>query len=402
MYVRAGFGITAPVPNERKLTTKDLRNWNLLEHFLEVLMPVAAKAPLHRTFSDPRREMGYASYLSLFLFGLFNPVVQSMRQLCAITELDKVQRAVGCGKVSLGSFSETQGVINPDLLKEVFERLVEQMPAGAAVDPRLAHLELIAQDGSLWRALPRMAWAEYGVGPKGEANGVRLHLRFNILKNHPEDALITPGKGSETQALREMLLPDQTNVGDRLYGKDYKLFAQIDAAGAFFVFRISDQAVIHREEELPLSAADAAAGVVRHAWVHLGATEKLRSMRLRLVEVRRDGQHLLLVTNHSAESLSAELVSLVYRRRWSIELFFRWIKCILGARHFFAQSPEGAAIQIYLALIAALILQLFTGERPNKRVMEFLQYYFMGWATAEELAELLPKYSAKAKPTPKQ
>jgi IS4 transposase len=136
--------------------------------------------------------------------------------------------------------------------------------------------------------------------------------------------------------------------------------------------------------------------VVRHAWVHLGATEKLRTIRLRLVEVRRDGQHLLLITNHTVEAASAELVSMIYRRRWSIELFFRWIKCILGCRHFFAESAEGAALQIYLALIAALMLQLFVGRRPNKRVMEFLQFYMMGWATAEEVVALIQKQTAKA------
>ena len=52
-----------------------------------------------------------------------------MRQLCAITELEKVRQTTGAGKVSLGSFSETQAVLDPDLLKQVFERLVEQMPA---------------------------------------------------------------------------------------------------------------------------------------------------------------------------------------------------------------------------------------------------------------------------------
>jgi hypothetical protein len=333
----------------------------------------------------------------LFLFGLFNPVVESMRQLCAISELEKVQRTTGCGKVSLGSFSETQGVLDPDLLKQVFERLFEQMPKSGKPDPQLQHVELIAQDGSLWRALPRMAWADYGVGPTAEAKGVRLHLRFNILKNCPQDALVTEGKGSETEAVRQMLVPGQTTVGDRLYGQSYKLFQQIEAVHAFFVFRLNDKAVIHVEEELPVTAAEAQAGIVRHAWVHLGATEKLRSIRVRLVEVRRDGQHLLLVTNHASEQVSAELVSLIYRRRWSIELFFRWIKCILGTRHFFAESAEGVAIQLYLALIAALLLQFFTGERPNKRVMELLQLYFLGWATAEELARLIPKYSAKAK-----
>lgn len=380
----------------RKLTSKDLRNWRLMEEFLGVLTRLAPKQAVHPTFSDHRRTLGYAEYLSLFLFGVFNSVVGTMRQLCAITELEKVQQTIGCEKVSLGSFSETQHLIDPDLLKQVFESLVERLPRTDKTDSRLRHLELIAQDGSLWSALPRMSWAEYGVGRHGQAKGVRLHLRFNLLKDGPEDALITRGKGCETSALREMLLPGQTNVGDRFYGHDYKLFAQIDAAKAFFVFRLHDRAVIHSEEELPITADDAAAGVVRHAWVHLGATEKLRSMRVRLVEIQKDNQRLLLVTNLPPEQNPARLIGLIYRQRWSIELYFRWIKCILGTRHFFAESQAGVSIQIYLALIASVLLQLFTGARPNKRVMELLQMYSMGWATAEELERLIPKYSAKA------
>ena len=317
-----------------------------------------------------------------------------MRQLCAVSELEKVRRTTGCGKVSLGSFSETQAVLDPDLLKQVFEHLVEQMPRPSRPDPRLQHLELIAQDGSLWTALPRMAWAEYGVGSQGQVKGVRLHLRFNVAKGCPEDALLTVGKGSETEAMRQMLVPRQTNVADRLYGKSYRLFEEIDRVGAFFVFRLQDSAVIHWEEDLPISPADTQAGVVRHGWVHLGATEKLRSMRVRLVEVRCQGQHLLLVTHHAAEQVWPELVALIYRPRWSIELYFRWIKCILGTRHFFAESPQGVALQIYLALIAGLLLRLLTGQRPAKRVMELLQFYFLGWA--EELARLIPKYSQKA------
>ena len=233
---------------KRNLTARDLRNWRLIEPFLEVLARLAEKQPLHPTFSDPRRQLGYAEYLSLFLFGVFNSVVGTMRQLCAITELEKVQQTIGCSRVSLGSFSAAQHVIDPDLLKQVFEHLVDRLPVSGKADSGLKHLDLIAQDGSLWSALPRMAWAEYGVGPHGKAKGVRLHLRFNLIKNGPEDALVTPGKGSETAALREMLLPGQTNVGDRLYGHDYKLFAEIDAARAFFVFRLHDQAVIHLEE----------------------------------------------------------------------------------------------------------------------------------------------------------
>jgi hypothetical protein len=235
------------------LTGRELQHWKLLERFEEVLAP---------TFADPRRTLGYAPYLSLFLFGLFNPAVQTMRQLCSLTELKKVQRATGCGKVSLGSFSEIQAVLDPDLLKQVFEELVQQMPQKATADPRLRHLNLMAQDGSLWSAWPRMAWAQYGVGRKGQAKGVRLHLRFNILKSCPDDALIAEGKSHELDALRQMLVPDQTIVADRFYGKSYKLFGHIAGAGAHFVFRLHDDAAITVEEALPISPADAQAGAV--------------------------------------------------------------------------------------------------------------------------------------------
>ena len=95
------------------------------------------------------------------------------------------------------------------------------------------------------------------------------------------------------------------------------------------------------------------------------------------------------MTNLTLDQASAELVGLIYRRRWSIELFFRWIKCILGCRHFFAESPAGVALQLYLALIAALLFQHYSGRRPSKRQMELIQMYLLGWATAEELVDLL-------------
>jgi len=380
---------------ERTLTEKDLKNWKLLQVFEQAVQRVFSTATLHPTFADPVRQLGYRPYLSLFLFGLFNPVVQSMRGLCALTELKRVQQEVCTGAVSPASFSEMQHVLDPDLLRQVFGEVVKETAGNPQADVRLLHLNLIAQDGSLWRALPRMAWAEYGVGRKGDAKGVRLHLRFHVTEDKPVDARINRGRDCERQALRQMCVPGQTNVGDRYYGEDYQLFGEIDQAGAFFVIRIKEDAAVQMEEELPLSPEDQAAGVVRHAWVRLGARLKKRSMRLRLVEIHAGDQHLLLVTNLTVDKASAELVGLIYRRRWSIELFFRWIKCILGCRHFFAESPEGVAIQLYLALIAALLFQHYSGRRPNRRQMELIQMYLLGWATAKEVIALLEKQTPR-------
>ena len=114
-----------------------------------------------------------------------------MRALCQASHLERVQEEI-CGRsVSLGSFSAMQHVLDPGLLREVFGQLVKQRLGNAKGDARLVHLNWVAQDGSLWSALPRMAWAEYGVGRTGQAKGVRLHLRFHVTEDQPIDARVT-------------------------------------------------------------------------------------------------------------------------------------------------------------------------------------------------------------------
>ena len=107
-----------------------------------------------------------------------------------------------------------------------------------------------------------------------------------------------------------------------------------------------------------------------------------------------DGNPLMLVTNQSPEQMPADLVSLTYRNRWQVELFFRWIKCILRCRHFLAESSRGVAIQLYLALIAAVLLQLHLGRRPSLRMWEALQFYFLGLFTQKDLAAAILREKA--------
>lgn len=381
---------------DKKISERDLRHWELVEGFCEVFEQVAGSSELPATLSEPRRKHYLGPYLGLFLLGLVNPVVQTMRGLCGASHLKAVQDLVGGPAMKLATFSEMQSVLDPELLHQVFVELAQQSTsAGSVPDPRLARLDLVAQDGSLWRALPRMAWAQYGVGADGSAKGVRLHLRFHLVKAVPCEARVAEGKSCERDALRQMMRAGQINVGDRLYGKSYQLLREVDQSGAFFVFRLHDDCVINQQEALPITPAEAALGVVRHAWVRLGFYEDKQSIRLRLIEIQAPTQRLLLATNLPVQEASAELIGLIYRRRWQIELFFRWIKCILGQRHLFAESPAGVAIQMYLALIASLLLQLYTGKRPNKRQFEAIQLFLMGWATPEELAMLIRQGEAK-------
>ena len=231
---------------KEKIDEKKLSNWKLLDDFRQRLAKVRKSQPeREKRPGGPERLLLEEDYFSLMLFGLLNPVIDSMRGLCAASHLNRVQQEVCGRKVSLGSFSEAQGVFDPEVLRQVFLDLSGEVPASWG-DARLAHL------------------------------------------------------------------------------------------------------------------AD----------------------KLKLV----DGKELLLATDLEIE---AELIALIYRYRWQIELFFKWLKSILGCRHLMAESPEGVAIQIYSALIAALMLQLLTGKRPGKRAMELIRLYLMGYAELEEVLALL-------------
>ena len=90
-------------------------------------------------------------------------------------------------------------------------------------------------------------------------------------------------------------------------------------------------------------------------------------------------------------------MGLIYRYRCQIELFFKWIKCILGCRHWLAESQEGMSIQVYCALIASVLITLWTGAKPSKRQWEALQFYWMGWATLADLEKVLSPKTKKTK-----
>lgn len=366
---------------------RDLGRWKLLADFQQRLSQAAG--PARGSWADPRRHLSQGDYLSLLLFGLFNPVVESMRGLCAASALGRVQEEVCSGPVSLGSFSEAQGLVDPGLLEKVFHDLAgEVTPAPGGRDAALVayRKRLTAIDGSLWKGLPRMSWAFWRRQPKAQG-ALKLHLKFNLLEEKPVGALIAPAKRCERSVLRELVRAGEVYVGDRYYGEDYALFGELEEAGCSFVLRLRQEACWEVIQESPLSAADRAAGVVSDALVRLGGRKK--SGPWRLVRLAGPREEILLVSNLLPEELSAELIGQVYRARWRIELFFKWIKCILGCGHWLAESPRGVALQIYCALIAALLLLAYSGRRPGKRAMEMIRFYLLGSATLEELCTQL-------------
>lgn len=379
---------TAQKSSAEPLSERDLSQWKLVEDFRRRLGEAAQKLPAARTESDPRRKLLSADYFCLLLFGLFNPVVRTMRGLCAASALGRVQEEICSQSVSLGSFSEAQDVFAPEVLEMVFKDLAGEVGRrGESLSGlKPAQWQALVVDSSLFGALPRMAWALWRHQGTTQ-RAVRLHVKFDLAAGAPVEATITPGKRCERAAWRKVFKQGELYVGDRNYGEDYALLSQARAAGCAFVVRLIAQAYVEVLEELPLSEEDRAARVVRAARVLLGRKEKAGPFVL--VEVAGEKGPLRLLSSLAADELPAHAVAVLYRQRWMVELFFRWIKCLLGCRHWLAESARGVAMQIYCALIAALLLALYSGKRPGKRAMEAIQFYLLGYATLEELCRQL-------------
>ncbi len=369
---------------KEQIDEKKLRSWKLLDDFRARLAKIRVEMPPQpeRRPGGPERLLLEEDYFSLMLFGMLNPVLDSMRGLCAASHLERVQTEVCSRQVSLGSFSEAQGLFDPELLKGVFLDLAAENQTSWG-DPRLAHLadKLKLVDGTLLPALPRMHWALW---LNDQNRAAKLHLKFSVLRQAACDALITAGNSCERKALRQFVKEGEIIVADRYYGLEYGFFGELKRIGASHVIRIRNNPRMEVVEELALSEEDRAAGVTWQGKVKLG--DQWQGEPIRVVRVEVDGKALLLATDLEIE---AELIALIYRYRWQIELFFKWLKSILGCRHLLAESPAGVAIQIYSALIAALMLQAFTGKRPGKRAMELIRMYLMGYAELDEVIALL-------------
>lgn len=379
-----------------KFSSDQLVGWDLVGQFRRVLEKTLPSARKSRPKGGPARLLKEEDYLCAFLFAQFNPVIDSMRGLSSCSTLQRVQQQVCSRPVSLGSFSEAQSVFGYERLEQAFRLLVKENlrhgVGGAKKPPAILNLA----DSSVFRALPRMAWAEWR-HQKTTQRAVRLHLLFNVFDGEPSEALVTEGRRCERKAFAEMISEGGFYVGDRYYGRDYQFFKTLGESDCSFLFRLCENATVTVVEDLALDEEDRAAGVVSDQIVILGSRDYLHSEPVRVVRIEKAelDEPLILVTNQlERDAFSAALLAEIYRQRWAIELFFRWIKCIFAKPeqwHWFAESPEGVQIQIYLALIAAVLLARRLERLPSKRCMEMLQFYSMGMATEEELEAFLEK-----------
>lgn len=333
------------------------------------------------------RKLFFDQYIALLLLYFFTPTLTSLRGLQNASNWEQTKRKLGLRSTSLGSLSEAAGVFDSKYLRAVVQELACQALPLVKGQEAEALRGLTAVDGTFFAALPQMAWALWR--NNSPERGVKLHLHFDVLKGVPCDAVLTPAASSEQKQLKATLKPERLYVLDRGYAS-YELFAAIRSAGSSLIARVKDNAAFEVQEERPLDDEARQAGIVRDSIIsRLGTSHHKnhfpgQSLRLVVVktEDRAGPKELWLLTDRL--DLSPSLVALAYRHRWSVELFFRWLKCVLGTRHFVSHQENGVALQMYAAMIVSLLITLHTGRKPTKRTFETIQFYLAGWVSDAE------------------
>jgi hypothetical protein len=342
------------------------------------------------------RQLHMDQYMSMLLLYMFNPICTSLRAIQQASELRKVQRKLGCPRASLGSLSEAARVFDSSLMQEIISELSDQLrPISSHCKFDDFNSILTAVDGTLINALPKMTWALW----KTDHKAVKAHIHFDIEKYVPVKMTITDGNGNEKDVLSDNLESGRTYVLDRGYGR-FSLFQQILDKGSSFVCRIMDNSVYQTLEDFKFDADATSAGILFDKKVRLGSNKKSDelSVPLRLISVKctphikrykvgrggpEQGQSLLIVTDRF--DLDADVIALIFKHRWAVEIFFRFFKHVLGCRHLLSYDRNGIELQTYAAIIACMLISLWTGRKPTLRTYEMLCWYFTGMAELDEL-----------------
>lgn len=270
----------------------------------------------------------------LILLYMFNPVVTSLRGLQQASDLKKVQKKLGCVRASLGSLSESVAVFDSQRLKPIIESLGEKLVPIAA-DKRLKDIQ----------------------------------------------QTLTLVDGSIVEALPRIAM---ASFRDAQSGSGKKLKWTLHTH-----FEV-DRSIPTRMEVTPTAGGEHDERAVIDRMVESDRTYVMDRGYAKFELFNRIATNLLEVP--------ADIIALLYHYRWQIEIFFRFFKHLLGCRHLLSHSQNGIEVQVYYAIIACMLISLWTGRKPTLRTHEMICWYFCGMADEEELLAHLGKLHKPAEP----
>jgi hypothetical protein len=257
------------------------------------------------------------------------------------------------GTISFSQISRVNSDRDTDVFKMIFETTLAKLKKhhGVRIIPGSWGV-LKALDSTIVRlSVTLFPWADY----RDKTAAVKVHTLYDVLFGCPENIVMTEGIIHDKEKLKTFVTePGITYLFDRAY-IDYKEYDRYCKEGIFFISRLKKNAIINilNENFIPKGST-----VLSDKEVILGcqSTQMQHSVRIIQVVDSSNGELFHIVTNRF--DLTAEEIAQIYRLRWTIETFFKWVKQHLKIKKFFGTSFNAVLNQIYSALILFCLLKL--------------------------------------------
>jgi IS4 transposase len=276
----------------------------------------------------------------------------------------------------------------------VLMRRAQRLYADQLVEPDLP-FALFALDATLIElSLALFPWARW----QSTHAAVKLNVLLDLTTDIPVFASLHEGSRHEVASLDEIpIQPDSFYVIDRGY-MDFQRLHRLQAAKAFFVIRSKCNL---RFYVVASRKVDKTSGVRCDQTIRLNFKRSREHYPETLRRIRyfdaESGLSLVFLTN--AFHLPALTIAAIYRRRWQIELFFRWIKQHLRLRGFFSNDPNGVRVQVWTAICAYLLVAIAKRENAlSQSLHQVLQVVSLSCLEKVPLAELFAKHDTTNEP----
>lgn len=314
-----------------------------------------------------------------------------------------VDKASDCGlaTVNYSTFSKKAADVPYEVFKRLFEILVSKCNRSTRRKLRIPSSLLLVDSTTITVGKTRLPWAVY----HGKRSGIKLHVAYDATANMPTKVIETVATTHDGPIGEKLANPDFIMVEDRAYGKIQR-FDTYAEQNQYFVIRIKENMTLVNPRSLQRQAVEGS-NVTRDITCRLG-TEQCRSEKRHRVVFFQDGygNEIRVVTN--LFHVSAEQIAAIYKARWGIEVFFRWIKQHLNVPTLFGTTKNAVYGQLFTALIAFVLLQwLHSSTKPSiikcksLTLVSFVRLFLLNKLSSEwrvAISMILDKYKRNANP----
>lgn len=296
-----------------------------------------------------------------------------LKQISSLTDISlelnttpKLQNEIGLKSISKSQLSRKLSDISPNIFQAVLKHLIQKVRQKYGVvkgNQKLRKLYLI-DSSTVTLSLKEHPWA-----PKNRyTSGVKLHTRVVFYDDvtYLDDIIVTAARPADLTQLDALIVNKHGtfHVFDRGYF-DFKTFEKLCSEGIRFATRIKENTVIKVVEEVPVPKNSS---IIREAVVFLGKMKH----PLRLIEtVDCEGKQIQIIVNDA--KIPAEEVSTIYRNRWKIELFYKWMKQHRVLKTMYGKSQNAVHNQVYMAMIAFCLTLLLQADLMYKGTLLVLR-----------------------------